>query len=147
MAPVSIRIALALVIVAATTAVACGSGGANVSTADDLVGSIAEVHVYDAWVPVTDGTDAEVSMRVHNAGPEDDRLLEASCACDARVAIDGAVVVAPEQEIVLAPGGTPGIRLMELEEPLPEGAFVTLTMTFEHAGRVDAEVEVRRRGA
>ncbi len=144
MMPVRTQIALAMVLVAAATAVACGSDGADTSTAGDLVGAIAEVHVYDAWVPVTDGADAEVSMRVHNAGPEDDRLLDATCACEARVAIDGAVIVAPEEEVVLPPGGTPGIRLTELEEPLSKGAFVTLTLTFEHAGQVNAEVEVRR---
>jgi copper(I)-binding protein len=54
------------------------------------------------------------------------------------------VVVAPDEEVVLAPGGTPGLRLTDLTEGLPKGGFVTLTLTFEHAGAVTAEAEVRR---
>jgi copper(I)-binding protein len=82
-------------------------------------------------------------MRVHNSGPQDDRLLEASCPCAATVEIVGTVVVAPEQEVLLAPGGTPGLRLRGLTDPLRRGRFVSVTLTFEHAGPVTAEVEVR----
>lgn len=119
----------------------CGEG--DIPTDGGLAGTTAEVHVYDAWVTPSGDRAAQIGMRVHNGGPEDDRLLAAACACDARVEIDGALVLAPEEEVVLRPGGTPGIRLAGLAQDLPRGDFVTLTLTFEHAGDVTAAAEVR----
>lgn len=136
------RSAVVVVLLAVLAGVACG-GGDDAAVPDDLVGATAEVHVYDAWVPPTSDDDADLSMRVHNSGPQDDRLLEATCACAASVEIVGAVVVAPEQEIVVAPGDTPGLRLRGLTEPLRRGNFVSVTLTFEQAGPVTAEVEIR----
>jgi len=127
--------------------VGCGGDGGTPTPVDGgLVGATAEVHVYDAWVPPTRAATAEVSMRLHNGGPQDDRLLDAACACEGTVAVDGAVVLAPEEEVVLAPGGTPGLRLTGLTEDLRRGGFVSLTLTFEHAGTVTAQVEVRGAG-
>lgn len=138
------RVAVAFV-VAALVLTACGDDGGADAPTDGLVGATPEIHVYDAWVgPPSDGV-AEISMRVHNGGPEDDRLLDATCACDGVVAIDGALVVSPDEEVVLAPGGTPGLRLTDLADGLPKGGFITLTLTFEHAGAATTEVEVRRR--
>lgn len=112
-------------------------------TASGLVGAEAEVHLYDGWTTPTDGSTAEVSLRVHNGGPQTDRLLEATCACEGTVEIDGALVVDPEEEVVLTPGGTPGLRLTSLTEPLRRGRFVTLTLVFERAGATTGEIEVR----
>lgn len=136
-----------LAVVAALILTGCGGDGDAKPPADGgLVGATAEVHAYDAWVASTRADTAAVSMRVHNGGPQDDRVLDATCACEGAVAIDGAVVVAPEEEVVLAPGGTPGLRLIELTQDLRRGRFVTLTLTFEHAGAVTVEVEVRGSG-
>jgi copper(I)-binding protein len=124
---------------------ACGEDQA--ATEGGLAGTLPEVHVYDAWVELEDASTAAVSLRVHNAGPEDDRLLAVACACDATVEIDGALVARPDEEIVIRPAGVPGIRLTDLAEAPRRGDFVTLTLTFEHAGEVTADAEVRRPAA
>lgn len=139
---------IALLVAVSVVAVACGgdpSEDASSPADGGLVGAVPEVHVFDAWLVPGDADVAEIGARIHNAGPEDDRLLEATCACEGTVTIDGAVVVGPNEEIVLAPGGTPGLRLTDLAEPLPAtGRFVSLTFAFEHAGEVTAEAEVRK---
>lgn len=142
-----VRASLIPVVLAVLTLIGCGDDGGTQTPGDGgLVGATAEVHVYDAWVPPTRAATAEISMRLHNGGPQDDRLLDAACACAGAVEIDGAVVLAPEEEVVLAPGGTPGLRLTGLAKDLRRGAFVSLTLTFEHAGSVTAQVEVRGPG-
>ena len=123
---------------------ACGGDATDLATGDGLAGTLPEVHVYDAWVVQDGPSTAEVSLRVHNAGAEDDRLLLATCACDATVTVDGALVVSPEQEVVVRTGGTPGLRLTGLADRLRPGRFLTLTLTFELAGEVTADAEVRR---
>jgi copper(I)-binding protein len=131
-----------IAVLAGLALVACG--GDDLPTDGGLVGTAAEVHVYDAWVAQTGDETADVSMRVHNAGAQDDRLLAATCACEATVEIDGALVVGPDEEVVMAPGGTPGLSLTDLTEDLPRGDFVALTLTFEHAGDVVTDVEIRK---
>ena len=54
-----------------------------------------------------------------------------------------AVPVAPGQPLVLAPGGY-HVMLMGLKRPLKEGDKVPVTLVFEKAGAVQAEVAVRR---
>lgn len=142
-----VRASLIPVVLAVLTLVGCsGDSGTQTPADGGLVGATAEVHVYDGWVPATRAGTVEVSMRLHNGGPQDDRLLDATCACGGAVKIDGAVVLAPDEEVVLAPGGTPGLRLTGLTKELRRGRFVSLTLTFEHAGTVTAQVEVRGPG-
>jgi copper(I)-binding protein len=122
-------------------ATACGDGEADVPSG--LVGATPEVHVYDAAVVAASPHEADVSFRAHNGGPQTDRLLAATCACDAQVRIDGALTIDPEEEVVVEAGGVPGVRLVGLTERPRVGRFVTITFTFELAGEVAAEAEVR----
>jgi copper(I)-binding protein len=51
------------------------------------------------------------------------------------------LVLERDQPVVLGPGGM-HLMLVDLKEPLVAGAHFTLTMTFEHAGRIAVEVSV-----
>ncbi len=57
-----------------------------------------------------------------------------------------AVEVAPGAPVVLRPGGL-HVMLMGLRRPLEEGARFPLTLTFERAGKLEVEVEIRHPAA
>jgi copper(I)-binding protein len=102
------------------------------------------VHIFDAAVVSARPGEADLSFRAHNAGSETDRLLSAACACDAEVEIEGALTIAPEEEVEVVPGGVPALRLAGLANRPRVGDVITVTLTFELAGDVIAHAEVRR---
>jgi copper(I)-binding protein len=84
-------------------------------------------------------------VRIRNAGPEADRLLEVTCACSRSSEIhgtrDGGMVALPALEIPA--GGTVEIRpgsglhlMLEAVGPIAAGSEVELTLRFERAGRI-----------
>jgi copper(I)-binding protein len=55
----------------------------------------------------------------------------------------GPIDLTPEAPLVLEPGGL-HVMLTGLRGQLAAGTHHTLTLVFEHAGRVSVDVEVRR---
>lgn len=53
------------------------------------------------------------------------------------------IVIAPGQQIEFAPGGY-HVMLFELKEPLVAGNSYPMTLTFEQAGEIEVEVQVRK---
>jgi periplasmic copper chaperone A len=58
----------------------------------------------------------------------------------------GAIEVHPGEPTVLQPGGL-HVMLVDLKAPLKTGDRFAMTLTFEHAGRVEIMVPVERAGA
>ena len=99
-------------------------------------------------------------MTLVNRGRQADRLVGASSPVAARAQLHahqmegnvmkmrplGAVEVAPGSPTVLAPGGI-HVMLMGLKGPLVEGTAFSLELRFEHAGRMEVEVQVLAPGA
>lgn len=52
----------------------------------------------------------------------------------------------PDKPVILAPGGM-HLMLMDLKQPLKQGASFPLTLTFEHAPSVTVQVAVKAAGA
>jgi len=116
-----------------------------------------DVTVSGAWSRATP-PGAEVGVAYMNVtvhgGP--DRLLGAESALAERAEIHemrtdqgamqmrtvGPIELTPAQELVLEPGGL-HVMLIGLRESLVAGEHHTVTLVFEHAGRVPVDVEVR----
>jgi copper(I)-binding protein len=116
------------------------------------------MEVSGAWArstpPVSDVGAAY--LRIHNAGDDKDRLLGVSSPVAERTEMHtttseggmmkmrplGAVDIEPGAEVSFHPGGH-HLMLVGLKHPLKEGDRFPLTLTFEHAGTVRVDVEVR----
>ena len=142
----------ALVVLGALLLVGCGAEG---------------IAVEDVWVrpsPVKAGNGAAY-MVIKNRGGEDDALISASADFADAVELHETTMMdaggegETDQEMVmmqpvpsiavpaggsatLAPGGY-HIMLIGLKEQLEPGQTVTLTLTFEEAGEVEVEAEVK----
>lgn len=108
------------------------------------------------------GTSVGVGyMTIVNDGAMSDRLLGASTPVAGKVEIhqtveeDGMMKMIEQEngievpaggEAALAPGGY-HLMIMGLDEPLQEGTRVPMTLSFERAGDVDIELEVKPIGA
>ena len=115
------------------------------------------VTVSAAWARATPpGTAVAAVYLTLNGGPQADRLVGAATPRAAMTQIhvvteaegmarmrptDG-VDVPAHTSVKLAPQGT-HIMLMEMPRPLVAGERFPLTLQFEHAGRIDVDVEVR----
>ncbi|MEZ5406983.1 MAG: copper chaperone PCu(A)C [Acidimicrobiales bacterium] len=133
------------------------TGGAEDDTlvsasVDASVAGMVQIH---EMVPVSEagGSDSTMAMGSESSmamGSESSMAMGSDDATDSSAA-DGAMVMQevkggleiPAGETVeLAPGGY-HVMLMELAEPLKEGATFDLTLTFENAGEKTVNVEVR----
>ena len=114
-----------VLVAVAMTAVAC-SGGGGISAGDEgdtltgvsvdpSVAAVAELH--------------ETSMSDDDSGT---MMMQEVLSIE----------VPTSGEVSLEPGGF-HVMLMQLAEPLETGAEFTVTLTFENAGDVDVNVEVR----
>ncbi len=119
----------------------------------------AGITLTDAWAaPTPGGVDVSAGyLTISNGGPEDDSLIAASSPRAARVelhdmSMDGAVMrmraldtlpVAAGEQAALAPGGM-HLMFVGVTEPFIEGENIAVTLTFEHAGAIDATLPVRR---
>ncbi len=111
-----------------------------------------------AWVRASLGQSPTTAayIRVENKGAKDDRLLSVSTPAAAMahlhesVSANGmmqmnavpALVIKPGQTVELTPGGM-HIMVMNLKAPLRAGATMPLVLTFEQAGEIKVEAEVR----
>lgn len=114
------------------------------------------------WARASVGTTrpSAAYVTIRNTGDRPERLIEvttpvAGHAETHAMAHEGGMMkmrpagpleIPPEGELRLAPGGL-HIMLMELKEPLEEGASLALTLVFETAGEVTVEVPVAAIGA
>ena len=94
-------------------------------------------------------------LTVTNAGDSADRLVGAACACADRVELhtmstEGGVMRMSQVEgfdvpadgvLTLAPGGD-HLMLLGLREPLVAGEQVSVTLTFEQSGEIQADFAV-----
>ena len=145
---------LAVVLLAALAVVAslaaCGGGSAS---------SRATPTISDAWVRLPVGADTSQTaayMTIANTGPDADALIGVTCALGGMAAMhqtttsSGMTGMQMMDRLEIPGGGSlrmePGgyhIMLTGLTAPLTMGQKVTFTLTFEHAGTMTVEAEVR----
>lgn len=139
---------------------ACGSGDGRSASAQ--AGDGGTVHVQDATIDwPANPTKAAVRMVVANDTGTDDRLVSVSSPVAEQTTIhrtetDAAgrstmteqedLPVPARSEVTFAPGGL-HVMLTGITRDLQVGDEVDLTLTFEHAGRVDATAEVVEPGS
>jgi hypothetical protein len=58
--------------------------------------------------------------------------------------VEGGIVLAPGQKVMMRPGGGLHVMLMQLKQPLKVGDTFPLTLEFEHAGKVEVTVVVQQ---
>jgi hypothetical protein len=99
-------------------------------------------------------------LTIRNGGPEDDRLVAVSSPAAGEVQIHQSLVVGGQSQmreqkdlrvpaggsLVLEPGGY-HLMLMDLKAPLVAGQRVPVTLQFDKAGTVTAELLVGKAGA
>lgn len=95
-------------------------------------------------------------MTVFNRGGAPDRLMSASCACAAKVEAHiseqmdgmmmmsdtGPVVIPSHGEVTFQPGGR-HLMITGLKARLVDGGRQEITLTFEHAGAVKANFDIK----
>jgi copper(I)-binding protein len=120
------------------------------------------VEVQHPWARATPAgaKTAALYMTLVNHGPADDRLLSVTTPVAGKAEVHstttengvtrmrpaGALTVAPGIPTELKPGGY-HVMLMDLKAPLVAGQSVSLTLTFEKAGQVNATAAVEKAGA
>ncbi len=100
-------------------------------------------------------------VTITNTGPEDDRLVSVSSPLAGKVqlhnmSVENGVMKMQEMEdgipipagqtVILKPGGL-HIMLMQLNQQLKEGGTVPVTLTFDKAGTVTLDIDIRDPGA
>ncbi|MDH4074884.1 MAG: copper chaperone PCu(A)C [Acidimicrobiia bacterium] len=113
------------------------------ASVDASVAGMAQIH---EMVPVS-GTGSESTM---DRGSDSSRAMGSDNSTDSSAAdgamvmqeVKGGIEIPAGETVELAPGGY-HVMLMELAEPLKEGAMFDLTLTFENAGEKTVNVEVR----
>jgi len=112
-----------------------------------------------AWVrqPPPGAAVAGAYLRLHNPGPDDDRLLAVTTVAAERVeihemrmddgvmrmrALPGGLPLPAGETVALAPGGR-HLMLMAPTAPLEVGATLTMTLAFERAPELTVEFTVR----
>ena len=131
--------------------------GAPVLAADTRVGAIEIEH---PWARASATANGAMYMEIENKGAAADKLVAASTAAAAKAELHthllengiarmrpvDAIEVTPGSPTVLRPGGL-HVMLIGLKKPLQIGDTITVTLTFEKAGRVDVTVPVQRSAA
>jgi copper(I)-binding protein len=89
------------------------------------------------------GSSASLFMSLFNGGAATDTLLSASATgTAATVSVARGTVALPAYSAVNLTGPQPSVVLKNLSKPLMAGGYVSLTLIFEHAGRVNLQVPV-----
>jgi len=135
------------------------TAGVTLALAMAACGNGSGVEVSDAWARASAGVQNAGAVYMAISAGEADRLVAASVAPEVAAMAqvhetsmneDGAMMmgqvsaidVPSEGSVALEPGGF-HIMLMELVEPLTDGATFEMELTFENAGAITVEVEVR----
>lgn len=118
------------------------------------------VRVENAWAAPTPG-GVEVSagyVTIVNSGASDDRLVSITTPRAERAevhemsmdggvmrmrALEGGLVIPAGGRVTLGPGGQ-HLMFYGVTQPFTEGETIPVTLTFEHAGALRAELPVRR---
>jgi len=125
--------------------------------------TLGSLHIDRPWARATpSGARAGAAyFIVRNLGATDDRLIGASSPTAAQAdvhemsmngnvmhmaMVKGGLVIPAGGSITLQPSGY-HIMLTGLKGPLVKGTRVPMTLTFEHAGSIDIQVEVEAIGA
>jgi len=128
------------------------------SAHDDQLQSLHIDHPFATPTPPR-ATVGAAYLSIENKGPSADRLLSASSPVAGMVEIhemkmDGDVMrmrqvhdleIGSGRKVTLKPGGL-HIMLMRLKQPLNVGDEFPMTLTFEHAGKIDVSVRVEQSG-
>ena len=125
---------------------------------DSSVGDIRIVHTFATPSLAGSSNGAAYFATLENTGAKPDRLLRASTPAAAIVElhdmamdaqgvmrmreVDG-IALAPKAAIRMRPGMGYHLMLIGLRQPLKEGATFPMTLTFEHAGKVEVKVVVQ----
>lgn len=127
----------------------------------DPVG-VGSLRLIAPWTRATPpaATNGAAFVEIRNTGAESDWLIAASSPAAGMTSIhettmtDGVMKMRPAGKIEIPAGGSvllkPGslhIMLMKLKFPLQEGATVSVSLTFEKAGRVELAIPVAKPGA
>lgn len=135
-------------------------GGVLVLLAASCSSNDGALSIDDAWARSSAGMqDAGVAYMTVAGGDQGDRLIGVSVSSDvaAKAALHESVMdedgtmtmqavptieIGANSRVLLEPGGF-HIMLMQLVEPLEAGATFSLVLTFEQAGDITVEVEIR----
>jgi len=140
-----------------------GSGHGQSDTKQEMTGhKMAGVSVSAPWARATTSRarNGAAYVTLENSGGMSDKLMSVSTPVAGKPELhthikDGDIMrmrqvqhieVGPNAMVKLQPGGL-HIMLMELREPLKEGATFPMTLIFEKAGEVTVEVAVQSAGA
>ena len=89
------------------------------------------------------GSSAGLFLSLFNSGGSNDTLQSATATGTAdTVSVDGGTVALPAYSAVNLTGPTPSVVLNNLSKPLSAGGYVSVTLTFAHAGTVKLQVPV-----
>jgi copper(I)-binding protein len=118
---------------------------------------VGAIEIENTWARPSATANGAIYLEIDNKGDAADRLVSASTAAAAKAELhthvmDGniarmrpvtAIEVTPGSATMLRPGGL-HIMLLGLKAPLKDGDTVSVTLTFEKAGKVDVTVPVRK---
>lgn len=125
---------------------------------DSSVGDIRIVHAFATPSLAGSSNGAAYFATLENSGDKPDRLLRASTPAAASVELHSmgmdpqgvmrmreveGIALAPKASIKMRPGMGFHLMLIGLRQPLKEGATFPMTLTFEHAGKVEVKVVVQ----
>lgn len=121
------------------------------------LGAITIVH---PWARATAARVGGVFMMLENAGAASDRLVKVAAAAAETVELHetriegGTAMMRPVSAIEIKPGARtelkPGglhVMLIGLKQPLKEGGWLKLTLTFEKAGTIEIDALIDKPGA
>jgi copper(I)-binding protein len=92
---------------------------------------------------IPSGSSASLFLSLFNGSANADKLLSASAGgAAASVAVSGTTVALPVGSAVNLTGPQPLVVLNSLTKPLTGGAYVPVTLDFQHAGTVTLQVPV-----
>jgi copper(I)-binding protein len=146
----------ALALVAAFFFVACGR--TTLSSPDGSHEAVAGIEIVEPWAaPTPGGVDVSAGyLIVRNGGGEADTLVSISSPRAARVeihemsmegavmrmrAVEGGLTIPAHGEVALEPGGY-HLMFTGVTQPFAIGEDIPVTLTFEHAGAVEAMLPV-----
>lgn len=140
----SLSLLLALAFAACATPAPRGTGGGLVSVGDAWVRPASAGQASAAYMTITNGTfDADTLVGASTPVAASASVHQTTTDANGMTGMHEAELEIPAgQTVELEPGGY-HVMLMDLTEDLAPGDTLRLTLTFEHAGPLNVEAEVR----